>query len=486
MPQRDEVQGSSLSPPDSGAMKIGPHANGLSSTEAAARLRTLGPNEAPRRVKTALGIAFGVVREPMFLLLAGAAGLYFAVGDHAEGAIMVAAAGLSIGLVVVQQVRSERALEALKALSEPTARAVRDGAVVRIPARDLVPGDLVILIEGDRVPADAILVEGGPLRADESALTGESAPVTKTAAWDDAAKQAAAATDPGADETAALFAGSMIVGGQGAVEVSRIGGATHLGRIGASLASIEATPSPLQVQTERIVKVLGVAALAFCAVVAIAYGFVRGEWFEGGLAGLTLAIALIPEEFPMVLVIFLALGAWRLSRLKVLTRRSAAVEALGAVSALCVDKTGTLTENRMRVAETWSPGEAFPTEVRAGASRRRRSDAHRGARLRVSRRRSDGPGDLAAGGGGQSRFAIPASEGDVSAQGRANGVRSGLDQARRDLDRGRQGRARDDLRHVPPISERAASRRASRRGNGASGPEGSRRGRGREIRIPRL
>ncbi len=332
---------------------------GLTSVEAAVRARTLGPNEVSSRIRSTLGIAMGVIREPMFLLLAAAAGLYFAIGDHAEGAIMVAAAGLSIGLVVVQQVRSERALDALKALSEPSARVVRDDEVVRIPARDLVSGDLVILIEGDRVPADAVLIEGGPLRVDESALTGESAPVAKTVALDDVARQAAVAMIPGADDTAAMFAGSLVVGGQGGAEVSRIGGATHLGRIGASLASIETTPSPLQLQTERLVTRLGVAALGFCAVVAIAYGLLRGQWFDGGLAGLTLAIALVPEEFPMVLVIFLALGAWRLSRENVLTRRSAAVEALGSVSALCVDKTGTLTENRMRIAETWAVGEPF-------------------------------------------------------------------------------------------------------------------------------
>jgi Ca2+-transporting ATPase len=182
MIQSTEPSARPASPTPYKSTEPSPRKRGLSTVEATVRLRTLGPNEAPSRVRSTLGIAFGIVREPMFLLLAGAAGLYFAVGDHAEGAIMVAAAGLSIGLVVIQQVRSERALDALKALSEPNARAVRDGDVVRIPARDLVPGDVVILIEGDRVPADAVLVEGGPLRADESALTGESAPVTKTAA----------------------------------------------------------------------------------------------------------------------------------------------------------------------------------------------------------------------------------------------------------------------------------------------------------------
>ncbi|WP_309391949.1 cation-translocating P-type ATPase [Chelatococcus sambhunathii] len=363
MPSTNGLLARTANPPDP---RRWAHGRGLTAQEAASRSRMAGPNEPPSQRRSKLKIAIGVVREPMFLLLIGAAGLYFAVGDRVEGAVMVAAAGLSVGLVIVQQIRSERALDALRVLSEPTARVVRDGVVTRVPARELAPGDLLVLAEGDRAPADGVLVEGGPLRIDESALTGESAPVIKTA---DPAFEAGRSPETAKDmnDVAAVLAGALVVGGQGAVVVSHIGAATQLGRIGASLASVETTRSPLQIATARFVRWLGLAAIGFCVIVAVAYGVLRGGWVDGGLAGLTLAIALIPEEFPTVLAIFLALGAWRLSRQNVLTRRSAAVEALGGVSALCVDKTGTLTVNRMRVAATWSPGRPFPSDGAASA-----------------------------------------------------------------------------------------------------------------------
>jgi len=338
-----------------GAAALG---RGLSTAEAERVRRALGANEIPHAPRSVGKIALGVLREPMFLLLVAAAALYLAVGDLAQGAFMALAAGLSVGLVIVQEVRSERALESLRALAQPMARAIRDGVVTRVPARELVPGDAILLAEGDRTPADAVLVEGGPLRVDESTLTGESAPVTKAPAADGWRTVPAPLKAPGEEGTSDLFAGSMVVGGGGVALVAATGADTQLGRIGASLALIEPTPSPLQAQTQRLVTKLGVAALAFCALVAIAYGGLRGEWFQGALAGLTLSIALVPEEFPMVLAIFLALGAWRLSRLNVLSRRSAAVEALGATSVLCVDKTGTLTQNRMRLVDVWTPHRA--------------------------------------------------------------------------------------------------------------------------------
>ncbi|MGA0532670.1 cation-translocating P-type ATPase [Hansschlegelia sp. KR7-227] len=339
---------------------------GLSTAQADRIRRELGSNDEPRGTRSAAKIVIGVLREPMFMLLAAAAALYLAVGDLAQGAVMVLAAALSIGLVVAQEIRSERALESLRTLAEPMARALRDGVVTRIPARELVPGDAIVVVEGDRAPADAVLIEGGPLRADESALTGESAPVTKVADASASAEPGPLA-EPGGEVSSVLFAGSMIVGGHGVAEVGATGARTQLGRIGASLASIERTLSPLQAQTRRLVTRLGVVAVAFCVVVAVSYGLVRGEWFDGALAALTLSIALVPEEFPMVLAIFLAVGAWRLSRLNVLPRRSAAVEALGSTSVLCVDKTGTLTLNRMRIAEIWPPHLPVPVPVEAAA-----------------------------------------------------------------------------------------------------------------------
>ena len=328
---------------------------GLDQAEAQLRLVRYGSNALDqKRSRNLLDILRGILREPMFLLLLVAAGLYLVVGDLGEGLFMVAGAVVTIGLVVLQETRSERALAALRKLAEPFARVIRNGVERRIPARDLVPGDLVLLGEGERLPADGILVSGDALTVDEFALTGESVPVGKRPAREAAA--AVSDPEPGGDGTPFLFAGTMNVRGQGVLEVVRTGAATRLGRIGASLASIEEEPTLLQRSMGALVAKLGLVALAFCGVVALAYGFLRGDWIGGALSGITLAIALLPEEFPMVLAIFLALGAFRLARRNVLVRRAAAIETLGAATILCVDKTGTLTGNRMVLTSIWRDG----------------------------------------------------------------------------------------------------------------------------------
>jgi Ca2+-transporting ATPase len=324
-----------------------PNMAGLSSEEAARRLAEYGPNAPPRPPPSdVFVIVLRTLREPMFFLLVAAALLYLFLGDLGEGLFMVAGAGMSIALVVFQELRSERALEALNRLAEPMAFCLRDGERRHIPARDLVPGDLVFVAEGERLPADAVLISGDALMVDESILTGEAAPVTKTLAT---IGEALAFPDPGGDFTPFLYAGAMIVRGTGVAETTRTGPRTALGRVGASLAAIDPEPSPLQQRTGRLVATLGVFALIFCAIVVIAYGTLHGDWFEGAFAGITLAIGLLPEEFPMVLAIFLALGAFRLARRNVLVRRSSVTETLGSTSMLCVDKTGTLTLNRMQV-----------------------------------------------------------------------------------------------------------------------------------------
>lgn len=329
---------------------------GLTQAEAAGRLAEFGPNALPRAAGRGLPrILLDTLHEPMFLLLIGAAGLYLALGDLGEGLFLMAGAVATIGLVVLQEARSERALSALRDLSQPYARAVRDGVEVRLAARDLVPGDIILIGEGERLPADAVLVGGDVLSVDESALTGESAPVSKRPLIEGEAIDRDA--QPGAETGPYLFSGALVVRGQAVARVAKTGAATALGRIGVSLAAIVHQPTPLQKTAGRLVTLLGAMAIAFCAVVAVAYGLVRGDWIGGVLAGVTVAIALIPEEFPMVLAVFLALGAGRLARRKVLVRRSAAIEALGGASFLCVDKTGTLTENRMRVARIWTPSE---------------------------------------------------------------------------------------------------------------------------------
>jgi Ca2+-transporting ATPase len=283
----------------------------------------------------------------MFLLLGAAAILYLAIGDLGEGLFMVFGAGASITLVVIQEKRSENALEALRELAEPIARVRRDGEEIRIPAHGLVPGDVVLVGEGERLAADGVLRSGDALMIDESALTGESAPVTKSI--NSETETFETIQPPGGEDSPFAFCGTLIVRGNAVVEVLRTGARTAIGGVGASLATIESEPSPLQKTTAKLVAKLGVFSIVFCVGVVAAYGLVHGDWVEGGLAGITLAIGLLPEEFPMVLAIFLAIGAWRLAQRNVLVRHSAATETLGAVSVLCVDKTGTLTENRMMI-----------------------------------------------------------------------------------------------------------------------------------------
>jgi len=330
-----------------------PTTRGLSSMQAAERFKQFGPNEIARpHGRNLRRIALDTLREPMFLLLVGAAALYLVLGDVGEGLFLLAGALASIGLVIVQEARSERALSALREIAQPVARVIRDGVEKRLPARDLVPGDILLIGEGERVAADGVLVGGEVLSVDESALTGESAPVAKQPASD--AQAVIPEVAPGAEGGPFVFAGTLVVGGQGVVEVLRTGAASALGRIGDSMAQLGHEPTPLQKTAGRVVGWLGVAAVAFCGLVALAYGVQQRDWVAGVLAGVTFAIAMIPEEFPMVLAVFLALGAWRLAAHHVLVRRSAVIETLGAASVLCVDKTGTLTENRMQVSRLWT------------------------------------------------------------------------------------------------------------------------------------
>ncbi len=322
---------------------------GLTNDEAARRLAAVGPNEIASTGRRKLWqIAFETMREPMFLLLVGAAVLYLFLGDLGEGLFLAGGAGATIGLVILQEARSETALAALQELAQPQARVIRDGVDRRIPSREIVPDDIILIGEGDRLPADGMLLSGDVLSVDESTLTGESAPVTKHPALTGA--EETDETPPGGEGGRRLFAGTVVVRGQGVVQVTRTGGLSALGRIGRSLAAIRHEPTPLQKTAGRVVGLLGLIALAFCGVVAVSYGLLRGDWIEGVLAGITVAIALIPEEFPMVLAVFLALGAWRLANHQVLARRSAVIETLGGATMLCVDKTGTLTENCMKVA----------------------------------------------------------------------------------------------------------------------------------------
>jgi len=320
---------------------------GLSEEEARLRLEKLGPNELPaQRKRSLLAIVLEVVREPMFIMLIVAGGLYLLLGDATEAIMLLGFVFVVMGITIVQSNRTEHALDALKDLSSPRALVIRGGAHRRVPGREVVQGDWLVLSEGDRVPADAILRQGINLSADESLLTGESAPVRKIASATDTKLQR-----PGGEDLSSLFSGTLVSAGQGVAEVANTGAHSELGRIGKALQQLKPEPTSLQKDAARLVRIFALIGLGAFIVVVVAYALTRGgspaAWKQGLLAGITMAMSILPEEIPVVLTIFLALGAWRISRKRVLTRRMAAVETLGKTTVLCVDKTGTLTLNRM-------------------------------------------------------------------------------------------------------------------------------------------
>lgn len=322
-----------------------PMSAGLTSAEAKCQLDRYGPNTMPEDGgRSGLAIAREILTEPMLLLLMAAVTLYLVIGDLAEGLLLAGFAVLTIGLVFYQQQRSENALAALRNLGAPSARVVRDGKECIIAAREVVVGDVMLLDEGERVPADGMLISNVGLVVDESLLTGESVPVRKHAG--DCGELAAV---PGGDDQPFVYSGTLVVKGHGTAIVSDTGLRTRAGRIGVSLASIVVERTQLQVSVNRIVRLFGGLAAIVCCALVIFYGVYREDWLQGLLSGIALAMSMLPEEFPVVLTIFLAIGAWRLARIKVLARRPAIIETLGAATVLCVDKTGTLTENRMRI-----------------------------------------------------------------------------------------------------------------------------------------
>ena len=335
----------------------GPSPTGLTSDAARARLAAEGPNALPAaRRGTLAAIALEVMREPMFLLLAAAAAVYLVLGDVREALVLAASVVVVVAITVAQRRKTERALEALRDLSSPRATVVRDGVAQRIAGADVVRGDLLVLAEGDRVPADARLVAVNDFIVDESLLTGESLPVEKWAGADDAERSGRA------------YSGTLVVKGQGRAIVLATGPRTEFGRIGASLAALRTERTVLQRETARVVRLIAGAAFVLCVAVALLYFALRGDALAAILAGLTLAMAILPEEFPVVLTVFLALGAWRIGRRGVLTRHMPAVEMLGAATVLCVDKTGTLTENRMVLADSRpAPGVAVAALLEAAA-----------------------------------------------------------------------------------------------------------------------
>ncbi len=332
---------------------------GLTEKEAAWRLISDGPNELPASARRGIwAIALEVIREPMFLMLVACGMLYLFVGEPADATMLLGFVFVVMGITIVQERRTEGALEALRDLSSPRALVIRDGQQRRIPGREVVRGDLLVIAEGDRVPADALLRHAINVSADESLLTGESVAVRKITATG-----SITAERPGGDDLPFIYSGTLITSGQGIAEVLSTGTQTELGKIGKALQEVTSESTLLQRETRSLVRNLALIALCLCAVVVIVYGMTRGNsagaWLDGVLAGLTLAMATLPEEFPVVLTVFLALGAWRISRNRVLTRRMPAVETLGAATVLCTDKTGTLTLNQMSVQQLYSAGQLF-------------------------------------------------------------------------------------------------------------------------------
>jgi len=326
--------------------------DGLTGAEAARRLAADGPNALPDRTRRGWRTILGeAAREPMFLLLVGAALLYLPLGEPRESAFLLLMVVLMLGMTLYQEGRTERALQALRDLSAPTATVVRDGRRQRVPAADLVRGDVIVLAEGDRVPADAVIVETSGLLADESLLTGESVPVGKRPG-----PPSAPPAQPGGADLPWVFAGTLVVQGDALAQVAATGARSELGRIGAALGAIRPPSGRLQHDTHTLARRMAVLGLAVSVLLVLLLGWRGGNWLQALLAGVALSMSVLPAEFPVILTVFPAIGAWRLARNRVLTRRLAAIEVLGSTSVLCVDKTGTLTENRMALHGLWCAG----------------------------------------------------------------------------------------------------------------------------------
>lgn len=315
-----------------------------------------GYNELPSSKKRSfLNIIKEVFKEPMFVLLVIAGSVYLVLGSTEEALLLLGFVFVIVGITIYQENKTENALDALRKMSSPRALVIRNGTQKRIPGVEVVPGDIIILKEGDRIPADAELFWTRNLSVDESLLTGESVPVRKNPSRE----ESGALKKIERENISIIYSGSLVVQGQGVAKVMTTGINTEMGKIGKALEVIKDERTPLQDQTKRIVKsVFGIVIILFFIIILF-YGVVRGDWLTGILSGITLAMALLPEEFPVVLTIFLALGAWRISKEKALTRKISAVETLGSSTVLCVDKTGTLTQNRMSVKEIFTEGETF-------------------------------------------------------------------------------------------------------------------------------
>ncbi|MFZ2205412.1 MAG: cation-translocating P-type ATPase [Minisyncoccia bacterium] len=325
---------------------------GLSEIEVNQILKKDGFNELPSKKKSSsFSILVKIFSEPMLILLVSAAIIYLFMGEIRDASLLVVSTFVVIGITFYQERKTEKTLEALRELSSPRALVIRSGLQKKIAGRDLVVGDIIIIHEGDRVPADSVVLSCENLAIDESFLTGESIPVRKIK-WDEKME----ITRPGGDDLPFAYSGSMIISGRGVARVISTGLNTEIGKIGKSLENIKDEDTLLHKETKKIVRSVATVGFILCGFLVLYYVLVKGSIVNGLLAGLTLSMAIIPEEFPIVLLIFLTLGAWRISKKNVLTRHSAAIETLGAATVLCADKTGTLTQNKMELSYLYADG----------------------------------------------------------------------------------------------------------------------------------
>ena len=323
---------------------------GLTAILAAQRLKTDGYNELPSINKRSFTrIVFEMFKEPMLVLLMGAGVVYLLLGDRLDALFLLVFACLSVAITIVQESRSEKVLEALRNLASPRALVLREGLRIHIAGREVVRDDVLILAEGDRVAADATLLSSLDLLLDESLLTGESVAVRKLATQNSHAAHTNTAITPGGADSPYLFAGSLVVRGSGIALVQATGLRSEMGKIGHALQTIETQQPHLQKQLSGLVRNFAIIGAIASMLTIVLFWTLRGSWLQAILGGIALGMSMLPAEFPMVIAVFMAMGAWRISQARVLTRRASSIESLGAVTVLCTDKTGTLTENKMTV-----------------------------------------------------------------------------------------------------------------------------------------
>ena len=319
---------------------------GLTDQEVARLQQRYGKNEIiPEKKENFFGKVLGVLKEPMFILLFAAAFIYFLIGEPRDGTIMLFFVAGIAGIDIFQEWKTDKTLQELKELSDPRVMVIRESLLREIDSRELVPGDLMLLKEGEKIPADGELIELHDFGVDESSLTGESGVVWKVTAGEDKEKKIPWRRDY-------AYAGTAVIQGRAVVRVTSTGAETEYGQIGRDVAEAPERPTPLERQTRRLIRASALAGLVMFILVFLVTYQHSGRIIDGILSGITLAMALIPEEFPVILTVFLSMGAYRLAKKNSLIRRLPSVETLGAVSVLCVDKTGTLTRNRMEVQKT--------------------------------------------------------------------------------------------------------------------------------------